>query len=212
MRLVRPPLVLGLLLAVASCQAAYYGTLEKFGIEKRDILADRVEEGREAQTEAKEQFQSALAAFQALTGFQGGDLEQVYDRLDSEYESSRDDAEEVGERIEAIESVAADLFAEWKEEIGSMQDEKLKASSRELLEDTRTRYDRMAAAMKRAAEKMEPVLVSLRDHVLYLKHNLNAKAVAALEGELVSIEGRVGTLVKEMEASIAEADAFLKSL
>ena len=199
-------------LASASCKSAYYGTLEKFGVEKRDILVDRVEEGREAQAEAKEQFQSALEAFQALTGFQGGDLEEVYDRLDSEYEDSGERAEEVNERIESIETVATDLFAEWKGEIDSMHDAKLKASSRRLLADTEERYGKLEAAMKRAASRMEPVLTALRDHVLFLKHNLNARAIAALAGELGTIEDNVGALVRDMEASIAEADAFLQSL
>ena len=116
------------------------------------------------------------------------------------------------ERIEAIESVAADLFDEWDDEIGSMQDPKLKQKSRELLAETKNRYAGLARAMQKAAKAMDPVLASLRDHVLFLKHNLNARAVAALEGERVEIEGNVAALVKEMEASIAEADAFLRSL
>lgn len=198
--------------ALAGCKAAYYGTLEQLGIEKRDILVDRVEEGRAAQSEAKEQFQSALAAFQALTGFQGGDLQEAYEELDSEHQDCQARASEVQERIESIESVATDLFEEWGDEIDTMQDAKLKAQSRTLLADTKERYQKLASAMQKAAATMEPILVKLRDHVLFLKHNLNARAIASLEGELVTIQGNVGTLVREMEAAIAEADAFLKAL
>jgi chromosome segregation ATPase len=204
--------VLVLALALAGCKAAYYGTLETLGIEKREILVDRVEEGREAQGEAKEQFQSALAAFQALTGFQGGALQDAYEKLDAEYEDCQARAGDVQERIESIESVATDLFEEWSDEIGTMQDAKLKAQSRTLLADTKERYAKLASAMQRAAATMDPVLVTLRDHVLFLKHNLNARAIASLEGELVTIQGNVDVLVREMEAAIAEADAFLKSI
>jgi hypothetical protein len=52
----------------------------------------------------------------------------------------------------------------------------------------------------------------LRDQVLFLKHNLNAKAIASLENELVSVETDVGQLIREMEAAIAEADRFIRSM
>lgn len=210
----RSALILAVLVAVAlaGCKSAYYGALETLGIEKREILVDRVEEGRESQGEAKEQFQSALAAFQALTGFQGGALQDAYEKLDAEYEDCQARAGDVQERIESIESVAADLFEEWSDEIDSMQDAKLKSQSRTLLADTRERYQKLASAMQKAAATMDPVLVALRDHVLFLKHNLNARAIASLEGERVVIEGNVGSLVREMEAAIAEADAFLKAM
>jgi hypothetical protein len=45
------------------CSKAYYGAMEKVGIHKRDILVDRVEGARDAQSEAQEQFKSALEQF-----------------------------------------------------------------------------------------------------------------------------------------------------
>ena len=202
-------LVLSLL---GACRSPYYWTMEKFGVEKRDILVDRVEEGREAQTEAKEQFQSALEAFQLVYDFDGGELEEVYERLNDEYEASVKDAAAVSERIVSVETVAGDLFKEWGEELGTMQNADLKRQSQEMLDQTRDRYDDMVAAMKKAEASMEPVLSSFRDHVLALKHNLNARAIASLSGELKSIETDIGALIEDMEASIAEADAFLSSL
>jgi hypothetical protein len=66
--------------------------------------------------------------------------------------------------------------------------------------------------MKRAEKKIAPVLAAFRDQVLFLKHNLNAQAIAYLKGEIVSIETDVASLIKYMEASINEADAFIKSI
>jgi len=207
--------ILGLLLFVslgASCRTAYYGVMEKFGVEKREILVDRVEEGREAQADAKKEFQSALAAFQSVTGFRGGDLEAVYSKLNGHYEDCSERVDEVKGRIDSIETVAEDLFTEWKKELGEMHDPKLRSQSETTLADTRARYAQLLAAMKKAAAKMGPVLTSLHDHVLFLKHNLNAQAIASLSGNLGTIESDVAGLVREMEASIAEADAFLKQM
>lgn len=66
--------------------------------------------------------------------------------------------------------------------------------------------------MKRAEQRIEPVLKPLRDQVLYLKHNLNARALAAIKGELVKVDAQVNQLVKDMNRSIAEADKFIQSM
>lgn len=205
-------LVLGSSVLAASCSSAYYGMMEKIGYEKRDILIDRVEEGRDAQKDAKEEFRSALEAFKSVTGFKGGDLEELYDELNGRYEDCAEGVEEVKDRIEAIEEVSADLFSEWKKEIGEMTSADLRAKSETMLKDTQRQYGDLIAAMKKAESKMEPVLADFHDRVLFLKHNLNAKAIASLKGDLSSIETNVGDLIKEMEASIAEADSFIKGM
>ena len=198
--------------ALAACQGAYYSAMEKLGFEKREILVDRVEDGRDAQKEAKEEIVDALEAFKAVAGFEGGKLESVYGKLKDKYESSADAVDEVKSRIGKIEEVASALFKEWSGEIKGMKDAELKKSSQEMLDDTRARYGRLVAAMKGAESKMEPVLSKLKDHVTYLKHNLNARAVASLQKNLVTIEGDVSALVVDMEKSIAEADAFIESM
>ena len=66
--------VLAVLLLTA-CSSAYYKTMESMGIEKRDILVDRVEEARDAQDDASEQFASALDQYRSTVNFDGGDLE-----------------------------------------------------------------------------------------------------------------------------------------
>lgn len=204
-------LVLAVSLASPGCQSIYYDTMESFGVEKRHILVDRIEDGRDDQREAQEQFQTTLEAFKAVTGFDGGDLEDTYDRLNSEYTASEARADAVRKRIDSIEQVAADLFEEWQTEIGQISDAKLRSGSSARLRDTRGRYDQLIAAMRRAESRMDPVLAAFRDRVLYLKHNLNARAIASLEADLGEIEADVDQLVRDMNASIAEAETFLAS-
>jgi hypothetical protein len=118
----------------------------------------------------------------------------------------------VRERIASVEDVAADLFAEWERELGQYTSASLRRSSQEKLEQTRRSYGKLIAAMKRVEARIEPVLTPLRDQVLYLKHNLNAQAIASLRSELVAMETDVSSLIREMEASIAEADKFIRTL
>ena len=53
---------------------------------------------------------------------------------------------------------------------------------------------------------------TLRDNVLFLKHNLNAQAIASLRNELGNIETDVSTLIREMEASIERSQAFIRDM
>lgn len=199
-------------LLLASCQSTYYAAMEKVGVHKREILVDRVEEARDSQEEAKEQFASALERFTTLMNFDGGELQQVYDKLKDELDQSEAQAEDVRNRIAKVEDVAEALFDEWEGELKQYSSADLRRSSEQKLKETRKRYGQLISAMKKAEAKIEPVLSPLRDQVLYLKHNLNARAIASLKTELKSIEGDVGRLLRDMEVSIREADSFIKSM
>lgn len=207
-------LTAGLALAwlIGGCSSVYYNTLEKFGYEKRDILAERVAEAQSSQTEAKQQFESALEQFQAVTGYQGGELESQYRSLKEAFEDSEDKAREVRERIDRVEQVGDDLFAEWERELEQYQDPQLRRASARQLRETRERYSRLLDLMQRAEQRMDPVLAAFRDRVLFLKHNLNARAIASLRDQRAQVEDEIAVLIRDMNRSIAEADRFLQTL
>ncbi|KAF4516211.1 hypothetical protein B566_EDAN000450 [Ephemera danica] len=204
--------IITLSLGLAACDTAYIATMEKMGYAKRDILSSRVKSARNAQEDAKKEIQSALEQFGQVVGYQGGDLEATYKKLNSELNSSEDSAEAVRKRIKDVESVADSLFAEWKTELGQYSNAELRRKSEEKLTQTKARYSDMLGAMKKAEQRIDPVLKPLRDQVLYLKHNLNARALAAIKGELVKVDVQVNQLVKDMNKSIAEADKFIQSM
>jgi len=210
-------IVAALLVAVgaghlASCDQAYYRTMEAMGKHKRQLLVERVEAARDDQEAAKQQFRDALERFTAVVEFEGGDLEARYRALRDDLDASEVKAEAVRNRIAAVGEVAQALFTEWEAELDAYTDEDLRLSSEIKMYDTRKRYAQLLRSMKRAEAKMEPVLAAFRDQVLYLKHNLNARAVASLEQTAAGLKLDVARLIAEMEASIAEADAFIEAM
>lgn len=198
--------------ALTGCATVYYDTMEAFGVHKREILVDNIEQARDSQEAAKEQFASALEEFMAVLEYEGGELEARYNALNRELERSEARAEEVRDRIADVERVAEALFREWENELDQYSSAELRRSSERQLQDTRQRYDTLMTAMRRAESRLEPALAPFRDQVLFLKHNLNAQAVASLQDELVVIEADVSALIEEMEAAIAEADAFIQNM
>lgn len=197
---------------LSSCDTAYLATMEKMGYAKRDILSDRVKSARNAQEDAKQEIQSTLELFGKVVSYDGGDLESTYKKLSGELEASEDSAKAVRKRIADVESVADALFSEWEQELGQYSSADLRRKSQAKLTQTKGRYKDMLSAMKRAEQRIDPVLRPLRDQVLYLKHNLNARALAAIKGELVKVDAQVDQLVKDMNRSIAEADKFIQSM
>jgi hypothetical protein len=206
------PLFLVFALLSAGCSSAYYGAMEKIGFAKREILVDRVADTQKAQSAAKEQFSSALEHFIAVTKADVGDLQGKYDAMNREFARSESRAKEVRERIAAVEDVAQALFDEWKRELKQYSNASLRTESERQLDATRRRYDDLLRLMRRAADRMDPVLSTFRDQVLFLKHNLNARAVASLDTTNRELEGDISRLIADMEASIRECQTFIQSL
>lgn len=208
----RPLAFLSILLMLTGCASVYYDGMEKVGYHKRDILVDRVEAARDAQSDAQTQFQSALDQFASVVHLEETDLERAYDNLNNEYESCESAASNVSSRIDKVESVAEALFEEWQAELELYESQSLKDSSAKQLRLTRQRYQEMLTSMQQAEQSMQPVLRALRDNVLFLKHNLNAQAIGSLRGEFGSLKADIANLINRMNKSIEQSNAFIRNM
>lgn len=205
-------ILVSLIIFFAGCQSAYYAAWEKVGVEKRDILVDRVEDAKESQEDAQQQFSSALDEFSQLINFNGDELQDIYEQLKDQFEASEESATTLSNRINKVESVAEALFDEWEDELEKYSNVKLKRESQNQLKDTQRRYKSLVRTMRKAESTMEPILSALRDNVLYLKHNLNASAVGALQGEFDGIKREINQLILEMNNAISESNSFISSM
>lgn len=129
---------------LTGCQSTYYSAMEKVGVYKREILVDRIESSQAAQEEAQEQFSSALEQFRSVVNFNGGDLEALYDQLNTDYEDSVASADEVRKRIQAVKDVSEALFEEWEEELELYSSAGLRRASQLQLNETRHQYKKNA--------------------------------------------------------------------
>ncbi len=196
-----------------ACQTVYNTTLEKvFGYEKRELLKKSVVALQDEQQDAQKEFKDAMTRLKELYGFQGGQLESAYNKLKGSYEKCDAETKAVQSRIENMEGIAASMFAEWEKELAQYSNPALAASSRQQLRDTKDRYAQLSRTVRASADAMKPVLAQLKDNVLFLKHNLNAAAIGSLKGEAANIQRQIEDLLSRMSASIAESDAFIKSL
>lgn len=206
-------LVVALSVFSSGCQTLYNATLEKvFGMEKRQIFKKSVEDVNAEQKKAQESFKDSITKLKELYNFKGGQLEAVYNKLKSSYENSQAQANKVHERIQNMDGVAKSMFSEWDKEIRTYSNQTFAENSRRQLNDTKTRYSQLIKSVRESESSMQPVLKQLSDHVLYLKHNLNASSIGTLKGESASIQTEIESLIKRMNGSIQEADAFIQTL
>jgi len=155
------------------------------GTHKRDIRGDRVEKGKEAQEEAQSQFPSAFDEFLAVSKVDMGELKSAYDRIQDAFDRSEKRAKAVWDRIDSVKSVSKVLFREWEKELVAYTNQDLRQSSEDQMNQTR---------------------------IQYLKHNLNAKAIAAVNRTSIGLRDDVDLLIQQMFVSIEESNAFIAKM
>lgn len=197
---------------LSACSSTYYNAMESLGVHKRDIMVERVEKARDAQQEGQEQFESALAQFKSVVKVKAGDLEKTYDKLNEEYEQSVASADKIAERIDSIEKVSNALFNEWEDELKRYSSKSLRRDSEQKLIATKKKYQQMIRLMRASEKRIDPVLQAMEDQVLFLKHNLNTRAIDSLRQEVISIDNDVDQLVIALKQSIAEANNFIRTM
>jgi hypothetical protein len=192
--------------------AAYYNTKESMGQHKRDLVVLHVEQACSSLERSRDQFEDTLDKFKTVICVPETSLEHKYKLLKRHYDVCQLRADEVGQRIMAITTVSEALFAEWEAELKLYESRALRSRSHQQLKASRQHYARLIKNLSKAQAKVSPVLAAFRDQVLFLKHNLNAQAIAALQHEFVGISLDISQLIDFMEKTIAEANQFVAVL
>lgn len=193
-------------------RTVYYSARESIGEHKREIVVFQVEQACASLQDTRDEFENTLERFKSLVCITETGLEHKYNQLNRQYQFCRSKSDAVSTRIRAIQEVSEALFLEWESELNEYANRALRSSSKQKLKAARQNYARLIKAMQRAESKIQPVLAAFKDQVLYLKHNLNARAIAALQHEFLEISIDISQLIYAMEQTIAEASLFVSVL
>lgn len=193
-------------------QAYYQGQEALLGNHKRDLVVAQVDQVCGSLKESRDQFVDALDQFKTIARLPDSPLEQRYRHLKRRYELCRDKADEVSQRIQAISAVSEALFVEWEQELELYSNRALKTRSQQQLKKSRAQYSKLLKTLQAAESRMFPVLAAFQDQVLFLKHNLNAHAIAALRHEFVEMSVDISRLIEVMEKTLGEANQFVAVL
>lgn len=193
--------------------SAYYLSRESFlGHHKRDIVVIHVDHACNSLKGTRDQFEDALEQFKNIVNVEETSLEHRYKLLKRQFEFCKSKTDEVSSQITIIEEVSESLFKEWEEELNQYSNRALRTKSRQQLKVSKQQYSRLIKTMRKAEKRIYPVLSAFKDQVLFLKHNLNAQAIAALQHEFVEIGIDISQLIEVMETTINEASQFVSTL
>lgn len=194
-------------------QTAYYQSRETLlGDHKRDLVVMQVDQACHSLKESRDQFVDALEQFKSLVRVDDSPLQLRYQLLKRHYDQCRYKAEQVTQKIQAIEHVSEALFAEWEAELELYTNRSLRTRSQQQLKKSRQQYMRLLKTLQLAESRIHPVLADFQDQVLSLKHNLNAHAIAALRNDFLDIGLDISKLLDVMEKTIIEASQFVSIL
>ncbi|HEY1948185.1 MAG TPA: DUF2959 family protein [Bryobacteraceae bacterium] len=199
-------------LFISGCNSIYYAAMEKLGREKRDILVKRILTVKKDQQQTGKQLKSTLEVFKEVTGFEGGDLEKTYNRLHDSLDHCQDRAKELHNHVNSVDDVAKRMFSEWKGEINDMRNVTLKRQSQTLLTNAQRQHSGYMRQMRATEAKITPVLQGFNDQVVFLKHNLNARAISSLKKTSADLDLQANDLVREINDSSKEADQYINTL
>ena len=104
------------------------------------------------------------------------------------------------------------MFRDWEKELNAYTNQDLRQSSEDQMNQTHIQCLKLVGTKETAAEKMNPVLDVFRDQTLYLKHNLNAQAIAALNQILMRLCDDIDLLIQQMSVSIDEVSTFIAKM
>lgn len=207
------PIALVLILSSTGCNNSLgYDIQEAMGTPKRQVLLSRVQDTRDSMKETKKVFASAMLQFGSVYKESGSKLENKYVILKKEYDACNSKASSLRSQIANVKSIGQVLFQEWQKELDQFTNEQMRKLSEVKMQQTREKYVAMTDSMDRVSARMSPVMSSMSDQLLNIKHSLNALIVVSLEEELIQLRGQMDNLMAEIDASIENCNSFIGSM
>lgn len=206
------PFLLFIALLLAGCQSPYLSMMEKAGIPKREILAHRIEDARDAQIKARYQFNRTLERYRQALNASSADQATQLAELQRDYAASQQAADAVKPRVGQVEAVAQAVFDDWERELDQYQSPALRDASAQQLQQAREQYRLLIGKMRSAQSKVLPALGALNDQLLYLRHQQNAQVIGGLQQNYSTVSGTVEPLLTDLQRSIEGAGGLIQRL
>lgn len=196
-----------LFLGVGACSST---TEQAESVQQVDDLLARIERVQAESLVSKEVAHTALAKLQALVQPEfAGDATKGFAALITDVERSKDQAAALLDSVTPMTESAETVFRRWTGDLESFGNTRLRQRSQARLEETRTRYLAVVRAAQAAQIAYDAFNADLGDHALFLGHDLNASAVAALRPEVTVLEEQIAELDRRFESCAAAAKEYV---
>lgn len=216
-------LAVAVLAALCGCSTMASFTAEKFGQARRVLLVRRLDQACKAQQQLQEAFQRALAQFESLASFAGGNRQKQTDQMSAALARCEARAKDVPARIAEADRAGQNLFREWKAASEKHPNEMYRRDRGAKRFNAQRDYNQMMAVLRNAESKIEPTLSAFRDQVeaaqavlldpaFQLDNGLNEHAQISVQDESARLAAQVDFLIQNLSDSIAQAHLFIQQI
>lgn len=200
----------GLAVALAGCSGMYHAAIEQLGWEPQDILVNRVTIARDCQAAARNQFDRLVSLVRDLVTDDSEEAAQRVNALRSAYADAEIRAREVRARVAKVAAAGSAVFDERRRADAAIRDPAARERAMQRTAQAEARYGEMLTTMRQAADATGPALAAVQAALASLGPQPSDDAVGALHGAVADVDATVAALVRDLDQSIAEADAFVQ--
>jgi hypothetical protein len=172
----------------------------------QEQLAASIRDARLEATRTLDQLKLTLDTLTAVTKQKEGDLRPAYNAFAAEVPKTEAAAGWTRTRVEWMASDGEKYFASWQKTIDSVANESLRGKAQKRLNAARKSYDKIAVALRGAAEKFQPFLSDLADIQKILSNDVTRNGVKAVKGTVNDanwryngVRGSVNDALKELQ-------------
>jgi hypothetical protein len=139
-------------------------------------------------------------------------LSNTYADFKSRYDVLITDTEELSSRVKDFKGSCTALFAEWKKEADGIHDLNLRNISLDNLKTAQEDYAKYEKRLDEAEANLIPTAQSLNDHILFIKHLLNAETIKQLDPTVKELEKKLASLLEDMNGLLDETQKYIDSI
>ena len=198
------------LTALAAC--AIFSPGKSGGLARVDALVGWVERVHVESELSKERVRTAIDSLHAIVAQDfHGDVVVAYAELVEAIEGSRRQARKLRKSIASMKRSAEPVFERWSVDLEKFTSMQMRQRSRVRLADTRRRYDAVVDSADPAQTAYDEVNLILRDHALYLHHDLNPASVSEIGEDIRAVTSLAVELESRLDTCLDAAQTYIES-
>jgi hypothetical protein len=178
----------------------------------QEQLASSIKEAHTETTKTANQLKATLAALNALTKQDKGDLRPTYDAYCAEVTKTEAAAEVTRARVMWMGGDGQKYFQDWQDQVNGIANESLRKKAQKRLDAVKSSYDKVEASLKLAGEKFKPFLSDLTDIQKTLATDITAGGVKAIKSTVKNANWNHKYVEKAINSALKEMDKMEEEL
>tara|TARA_R110002072_G_scaffold109160_1_gene236316 strand:+ start:88727 stop:89395 length:669 start_codon:yes stop_codon:yes gene_type:complete len=140
--------------------------------------------------------------------FEGDSAAVTYARFVQSIDVADEQAKRFAAAVAPMLESAGPVFEHWQADVALITSDRLRQRGEMRFQIAKERYDAIAKAAVPAQTQLDGFVQSLRDHALFLGHDLNASAIDDIQEEVKIVAATALELDRNLESTMSSSRAY----